>query len=230
MKKLLFTREQLHKICEHFKLNEDDLYLDTTEDGNYPSNESIPYNFGSITVSNGTPEKNGLMTTDKIDNMCKTHPYTAFKHGVYEDKSCKKKVLKESNKDLDNSSIKFNDLQIQQLQNALNKNGNNKTIKGYDRIQNWLKTGSISYADAYRTLRDHNNKDYDNESILPSEFISFLKSKINSGKIVSKIGRDSKTDANKLVGANKSPNAMYGTGKGHHSGEKNGNSTIHYFK
>ena len=228
MKKLLFTREQLHKIFEHFNINEDDLYLDTTEDGNYPSDSDMPFNLGKITVANGTPEKNGSLTGDKLYNMRKTHPYTGFRYGIYEGR--KKKVLKESNSDLDKSSIKFNDLQIQQLTNALNKNGNNKTVKGYDRIQNWLKAGSISYADAYRTLRDHNDKNYNNESILPHDFISFLKNKINNGKFVSKVCRDSKTDVNKLVGTNKSPNAMHGTGKGHHDGEKIGNSTIHYFK
>ena len=58
--------------------------------------------------------------------------------------------------------------------------------------------------------------------------LDFLK--INNGKFVSKVCRDSKTDVNKLVGTNKSPNAMHGTGKGHHDGEKIGNSTIHYFK
>lgn len=225
MKKVIFTESQIRSILNHLQLNEDDLYLDTTEDGNYPDENSIPFNLGQITVSNGDSEEGGEPTTDKIAAMHKQTPYGGFRRGIYENK---KKVVTESNQDLDRGNIKFSPLQRQQLQQAIN-NCEDKTVKGYDRMNNWLKAGKISYADAYRTLRDHQDGDYNEESILPDEFISFLKSKIGSAKMTSNVRRNSKTDANKLVNANKTPNTKQGTGKGHHEGEQLNNGTVHYF-
>lgn len=96
-------------------------------------------------------------------------------------------------------------------------------------MNNWLNAGKISYADAYRTLRDYQDGNYSDESILPDEFISFLKSKIGTAKMNSSIRRNSKTDGSKLVNANKTPNVKQGTGKGHHDGEELNNGTVHYF-
>ena len=229
MKKIIFTESQIRRICEYYKINEDDLYLDTTEDGNYPDGDNIPFNLSQVSVSNGDAELGGEPTSDKFAAMHKQTPYGGFRRGIYE--SHKKKIMTESNKDLDNNKIVFSQLQKQQLQTALNNNENNKNAKGYDRIRNWLNSGSISYADAYRTLRDHQDKNYNNESVLPSEFIAFLKQKIGNAKMISKTNRDSSNNSvNNLITTNKTPNAKSGTGKGHHDGENINNGTLHYFK
>lgn len=224
MRKIYLTESQLHNIIESVCGG----YLDTDINFSDAPESSIPLASNEVSVEN--PTSNSYKTdTDKVQKQ-RTPSIYGFRlasttRSIYEQQ------LNEENSDLANKSINLTNQQIQQLKGILANNQNNKNANGYDRAQNWTESGKISYADAYRTLRDYQNKDYSENSIIPKEFINFLNGKINNGKAISQISRNTKSTSSKMSSSIMKKPRQSNNGQGHHSnGEKMNNGGTLYYK
>lgn len=154
-RKFIFTKKQLTEV-----IGVDFSYLKNTTDGlnDYKGNNEIT----TSAIDDGDENESSPLTTDKIGNSLA--PKTYFGHrdmrsvtGI----NCsnnKGKIL-ENNRDLENKTFHIPDEIYAVLKNNLTKYQNNKTDKGYKRLNNLINQRDINTNEMYRLKNFFDNAD-----------------------------------------------------------------------
>lgn len=153
MKKIYITRKQLEEV-----LGADFAYLKNQDSGIKNNNGNSEIFTGDI--ADDDEEDTKPVTTDKIANSRSPRNYWGARYirtGLRCSKENKKKVVTESNSELENNEYIIPDDLYNTLQNNLRSVNQTNNIEGIQRLKNLINKRNISYSEMYR-LKDYFDK------------------------------------------------------------------------
>lgn len=213
MNKLIYiTETQLNEIVGNGAyLNTNDTTNEYRFGGSEISSNGVTGNYTDGDNKTGKP-----VTTDKIANQIRNqHRFGGYCNYV------RKSILPESNQDLTGkqNTFQISKNTLDDIRERINNFSGDKNTPGFKRALQLLKTGRISYDNAYRTLNDYKNGI--GNDILGFKLENELKNKINTGENISKNSREAKMNRGENVLKSTNKTGMKG---GAHTPK--GNNTI----